>query len=390
LNLKETGKQNQVSEWLDTYGSHNTKRNYRGALKQFFESVYGTSSLDMLDSQAGKYFSEDRDYQKDILQFVKTISKNAPLTLRSKITGVRVFFTDQGYEFKKKFWKQVGRQVKGKRPVTLDKVPSKKELRQILSHMRARGKALFLTLASSGMRIGETLELKLDDVELTDNLVKIHVRGEYTKSGDPRYCFASREAREALEEWLKTRAESLKRAVGRSHIHSKKDEDDRLFPFSMDTAYFVWSHALDKANLNGKDKATGRRKIHPHVLRKFFRTKMASLIQVDIVEALMGHTGYLTEVYRRYTEADLEKFYLQAESSVLIFTEAEHVTQLRKEVEEGKQQLQNLVNGLTAENLELKSRMSRMEVENTDLTGRIQLTEQKLAQLEKMIRETLQ
>jgi len=33
--------------------------------------------------------------------------------------------------------------------------------------------------------------------------------------------------------------------------------------------------------------------VHPHVLRKFFRTKMGSVIPVDVVEALMGHEGYL-------------------------------------------------------------------------------------------------
>ena len=36
---------------------------------------------------------------------------------------------------------------------------------------------------------------------------------------------------------------------------------------------------------------------------------MATLIPVDVVEALMGHEGYLTEAHRRYTPEDLADFY---------------------------------------------------------------------------------
>ena len=31
------------------------------------------------------------------------------------------------------------------------------------------------------------------------------------------------------------------------------------------------------------------------MLRKFFRTRLGAVIPVDVVEALMGHEGYLTE-----------------------------------------------------------------------------------------------
>ena len=81
---------------------------------------------------------------------------------------------------------------------------------------------------------------------------------------------------------------------------------------------------------------------------------MGALIPIDVVEALMGHEGYLTEVYRRSSVEDLAKFYIQGESALLIFTEAGEVSKLRQEVEDRNKQLQTLVNGLTAENMELK------------------------------------
>ncbi|MFX0199353.1 MAG: hypothetical protein ACFFCW_24785 [Candidatus Hodarchaeota archaeon] len=44
---------------------------------------------------------------------------------------------------------------------------------------------------------------------------------------------------------------------------------------------------------------------------------------------------------------------------------------------------------MTAENLELKSRMSKVEIENTDLNRCIQLTKEKFAELDRLIREVL-
>jgi hypothetical protein len=134
--------------------------------------------------------------------------------------------------------------------------------------------------------------------------------------------------------------------------------------------------------MDDRDKSTNFRKMHPHVLRKFFRTRLGSVIPVDVVEALMGHEGYLTEVYRRYTLEDLAKFYLKGESALLVFTEAEEVSRLRVEVEESNRALQTLVNTLATKSM-------RLEEENKDLRHRIQSTEKKLGELEKLIREAL-
>jgi hypothetical protein len=181
----------------------------------------------------------------------------------------------------------------------------------------------------------------------------------------------------------------LEAAAQKSHKYEKTAEDPRLFPFESPTAYMMWKNALVHAKKDERDLSTNRHRIHPHVLRKFFRTRMATLIPVDVVEALMGHEGYLTEVYRRYSQEDLAKFYLQGESSLLVFTEAEEVSRLRVEVEERNKQLQTLANGLASENLELKARVARVEAENAEMKKRIINSESKLGDLEKLIREKL-
>lgn|GEM_PF-4221091 len=44
-----------------------------------------------------------------------------------------------------------------------------------------------------------------------------------------------------------------------------------------------------------------------------------------------------------------------------------------------------LVNGVTSENLDLKSRVAKVELENTSLQGRIRKAEEKLEELEKLV-----
>jgi len=232
-------------------------------------------------------------------------------------------------------------------------------------HLPVKGKALFSVLESSGMRIGETLKLALDDVNLESDPVQIDIQGEYTKSGNSRTTFISREAKEAVLEWLKIRDKYLEVAVARSKRYKKKAEDQRLFPFDVSTAYLMWRSALNKTQNGQRDKATQRYLLHPHVLRKFFRTRMGTVIPVDIVEALMGHEGYLTEVYRRYSLEERAKFYKQGEPTLLIFSETGEVEELKKEVEKGKKELQDLVNNLASENIKLHSEMKVLQNEIT-------------------------
>lgn len=161
---------------------------------------------------------------------------------------------------------------------------------------------------------------------------------------------------------VKVRKNYLRAASAKSHLYDKSLDDYRIFPFDPTTAYSIWKKALHKSALNGKDKSTNREKLNLHVLRKFFRTRLgAAGIPIDVVEALMGHEGYLTEVYRRYSLEDLRKFYLRGESALLVFTEAQEVTKLRQEVEEKNKSLNNSIVSLVSEKQKLKSRLEELE-----------------------------
>jgi len=380
----------KVKNFLENYDNTGTRKNLWNAINKYFQCLYEEANPDNLDEIAEKYFSTQRDYEKDIQTFLKSLNGLAPLTTKLKISNIKAFLIENNIELPEKFWKKIRRRIKGSRALTLDRIPTNNELKKLLLHTPIHGKAVFLCLESSGMRIGELLKSNIDDLYLNEKPTRIQIRGEVTKSGNSRHAFFSREAHEALTEWLKVRKEYLEAAVGKSHMYEKSLEDSRIFPFDPSTAYSIWKKALHKAKLNGRDKSTGREKLHPHTLRKLFRTRLgATGIPVDVVEALMGHEGYLTEVYRRYTLEDLRKFYLKGEFALLVFTEAQEVTKLRKEVEERNSKLQNNFIEISTKNLTLENKLARMERENLDLKKRMEKTEDKLTEIMLMLKESL-
>jgi integrase len=101
-------------------------------------------------------------------------------------------------------------------------------------------------------------------------------------------------------QWLKNRLEYIRFAEKRGR-YPRDMNDERLFPFSHTNSLCIWHRAIKRARLDERDSTTGRYKIHPHVIRKFFRTKLARAIPVDVVEALMGHEGYLSAAHHRYS-----------------------------------------------------------------------------------------
>lgn len=346
-------------EYLKQYSGKSTVRVHKSTLKMLFKEIY--NKTEPLESLVEKYLEEKRDYKKDIENFLISLKELPPISARTRISALKIFLLENEVELPQRFWRKIRGRIKGSRPATLDKVPDLKEFKNILSHLPLHGRNLYLFLESSGSRIGETLQLKLEDIELDKDPAQINIRGEYTKTGNPRVSFISSEAKALMLEWLKVRENYLKSASGKSHLYEKSEFDSRVFPFEDTTARHMWNSALRKTKNGQRDKKTNRYRLHPHVLRKYFRTRLGAVIPVDVVEALMGHEGYLTEVYRRYTVEDLAKFYKKGEHALLVFTEAAEVGKLRVEIEERNKQLQTLVNGLTSDNMRQKSQIEKLE-----------------------------
>lgn len=341
--------------------SDSTKLVYRSGVRAFARVVNGDPDLDKsLEAYVTQVKKEERNPFGDLLTFAISLTEKdtPPKTANVYLTAVQSFFEHAlDFELTKKQRKQLrNRMPRGKRARTVEEDLTRDRLRQILTHCDTKGKALFLFLESSGIRVGEALQLDFNDLNLESMPVKVNVRGEYTKSGDKYYSFISKEAKEALDEWLKVRGEylrtSVRRGVGLSKTgHGrglKSVKDGRIFPFSSSVPIHMWNNALRKAGLENHDKGTGRRTLHIHMLRKVFSSRMKLVVPQVIVEALMGHEGYLDDAYRRYTEAEIKEWYLKGEPHLYIFVPQELrkiQTQFNAELEEMTKKVNDLLYG---------------------------------------------
>ena len=319
-----------VKKFLAQYPKESTRRTYTQAFQRFFSLFYSDGEL---DEMCNRYLEEDRDHSQDVKLYFQTIMNYAKSTVRTYLSIIKTFFIENDIAVPDKTWRRLSQRSRNARATGIDVVPTTKMLRNLLSHMPIQGKAIFLAMSSSGMRIGETMKLTLDDIDLNNKPARIYLKAKYTKSNTSRIVFISSEATEAIEEWLKSRDNYIRTKRRHSLLDSDIEDKKRLFPFSADNARVIWRVACKKSNLEEKIPETGRLAIHPHTLRKYFRTKLGAVIPVDVVEQLMGHHGYLTNAYRRYSEDELAKWYLEGEPALMLSTDTASMIKVQHELE---------------------------------------------------------
>ena len=363
----------KIEEYTKTIPSKSGKNSYKSNLKSFFrylspdpehEKKYDRYLGIPLSTKQKKYvenyFKTKRDYKKDVINFVMSLNGSPPKTIKSKVAAIKGFLQYNDIELKNKAWKEINNKIQGSRAVTLDKVPSKEELKQILTFATVKDRALFLTLTSSGMRIGEACKIRLDDIK---ELPMIHIRAGYTKSGNSRVTFVSPEAHEAIEQWLKERDDYLRVAVTRLNcakprIEGKRPErivksrnDDRVFPYVTSTARTMWNRLLRKSDLNQRDPSSGYHSIHIHCLRKYFCSHLnIAGVPSDVIEALLGHEEKLMRIYNIYTHEQLGEIYSKAVHHLTVLESQPDLTGVHEELKEKDQQIK-----------ELQERMQRFE-----------------------------
>jgi len=324
----------RIAEFLAQYDKINTQRSYKTALRLFFDVVYDSPRVNddaHYENLAARHLTELQDGTRtlaaDMIAYANALADKPPLTARSRIAAVKEYFVENGYDLAPRDVKNIRRRVPKGYAQTEENEMSRETLKAILQHCDLRGRAIFLTLTSSGARIGEVLAITLADINLDKKPAQIRIKPSYTKTREARTAFMSEEAAEAVKAWLTVRTAHMTAAENRNKglvahglSSEKKKNDDRVFPYEYGTINKIWETAVKKAGFYSKDEVTDRNQTHIHQLRKYFRTQTATKIPVDVAEALMGHSRYLTKAYRRHTRDQIAEYYLKAEPVLTIFT----------------------------------------------------------------------
>jgi len=372
----------KLADFLDSYNSGETKRNYGSAIRTFLSFKYGFVlhkshvSLDILEKQraesehlADRYFAEQdvktEDGKRQIIEDFKkytswTAGRYTPKSCQYYHAALKQFFEFHGVEVPVKDHKEIKRRVKRGGPETRDVLLTKGDIRKILMHAPLKLQALVLLLASSGLRINEALTLDLGDIEFKDDIGMVYIRSVSSKNKFSRTTFCGKESVTCLKEWYSVREKYLRGIEKKLYTGYKNIvvplnvRKNRVFGYGDVHARDMLIAALEKAGLDKVDASTRRSLIHFHSFRKFFATTMSDRVPSMYVEIMMGHQSALGKAYKIPTGEKLFDEYKRVEPYLRIYDDS------AEEVAKTKEQIQSATDGmrdLRIDNLEMKAKL---------------------------------
>ncbi len=187
------------------------------------------------------------------------------------------------------------RGIKLKLPETLPRAMNPSDVRKLLGVMDdIRDRALFLLLLRTGIRIGEALGLRLNDLDIKGRKVDLY-EGEKNSMG--RVVYLSDDALFAIKLWLRRRDKNKEFVFyGQSNGH---------LCYSTGRGLFV--KYLNKAGLNQKGYTV-------HCLRHTFASELLNAgMRLECLQQLLGHQDIeVTRRYARLTDTTREQEYFRA------------------------------------------------------------------------------
>ena len=367
MNTIETSK--KIKKFL-SYREGNTKKSYANSLKKFlkwYDGKYPNSDFDSylkdirLMEVKEKIATTDR-YEDDIKDFLKQSKKNyPPKTITGDLAVFKSLLRHYRIDLANAFWDDVKRLKGGNAAINQNIICSLKELKQILTHANTRQRAIFMTMITSGLRVGEACSLIMDNIDLKHSYPRITIVD--AKNDVTGHTRASPEAKFAIMEWLKIRDKELRKSCKRqmtfhtipkdTNIEKFVEKEDRLFPYRERTIEKEWNELLEKAGYDEKNKRYdgkekgARYKRNLHTLRKVFRTQFGKYSE-DLAEYFMNHVSELKRTYDFKGDEWLDQEYGKGLKYLTIFEihvdESDRIKQITKKLEKKDEQIKELQN----------------------------------------------
>ncbi len=187
------------------------------------------------------------------------------------------------------------RGIKLKLPDVLPRAMNPADVRRLLCVIDdIRDRALFLLLLRTGMRIGEALGLRLNDLDIRGR--KVHLfEGEKNSMG--RVVYLSADALFAIKLWLRRRSKS-KEFIFYGQGHG---------PLCYSTGRYLFVKYLKRAGLDQKHYTV-------HCLRHTFASELLNAgMRLECLQQLLGHQDIeVTRRYARLTDTTREQEYFRA------------------------------------------------------------------------------
>lgn len=325
------------NEFISMQKKKSTRKAYKTALNRF-QDIMNIKLPELIKMQPD-------DIIKTLNQFILKLYNKTPKTQALYFQVIKVFLKYNNIQLNEFHLKHISKSIKDKKSATTFKFLNKKQLKKILQHANLKDKALFMLLATSGLRVNEALQLKINNFDFNSDPTLISVPYNITKNGYKRTTFTTQETKEILLQWIDYRPKYLKERANKIRnpkLKNIKTNKELIFPYAYRSAYIMWNKLIKKAGFDQKDNTTNWHQYKIHGLRAYFRSQIATEISQDIIDMLMGHETALTQAYRNLTDEELKEQYKKTENKLKIFESMEDLTEIREQIEAIKKENQEL------------------------------------------------
>ena len=283
------------------------------ATKRIFETAYGSfpGIEDLIDSQPSD--DDVYDYLQKRINHMHERSKSLD-TIMVYFGHIKQYLHFRGIKLNPLDIKQSlnfpKRHREEMRPLGL---PAFQTILRNCSHKR---EMLYLAQSSSGMRIGEMLQIRKSDVHTHMARLMVRIPAKYTKTGMARTTFFSAEAAKMVMPRL-----------------TKIDDADLVFGTGCDLSTGVsaegtyLSKLQKKIGINDKYETNRRNVITTHTFRAYFITKV-SRKDPNLAKFFSGQKGYMLQ-YDRLTDEEKLALYVEIEPSLLVSDKARDKERIR-------------------------------------------------------------
>ena len=214
-------------------------------------------------------------------------NKKKPATINLTLSTLKFFYEKIQ---KKDIFKNID-PVKSEKKIPT--VLTKDEIKQLLSSVKnKKHKLLIEMMYSSGLRVGEAVNLKLEDLNLNEKIGKV-IAGKGKKQ---RLIILSNKAIDRIERYQKYRE---KKNINSPYLFPSNKNHEK--PISIRQAQKIISTVAEKAGI--------KKRIFCHALRSSFATHLLeSGTDIRIIQELLGHASIsTTQIYTKVSAKQLKK-----------------------------------------------------------------------------------
>ena len=374
-NIQDKGKKNHIKAILnqfDIFCKQKYNKSNQQIMDDLFEEIQKTQRKNivymifnqfkdwmLVDHPEVEYFLGRNKNQK------RTIKKRHPNTIKTYIKTIRAIFEEIGNI-------EINSRILAKRvkiPKAEEEEPepfTKEQMRILLDRCSNQAKLKYMVLKDTGCRIGELVQIRKCDVDLSQKRIAVRVHAKYTKMKKAKTAFITKETEPMFRILLK---------------HKKDEEllfgtsEDKYSAKGSEKAHFTYYRnelARDYPEFGERYQSNNRHKKTVHSIRSYTATQCTRAIDESWGHGYTGHKKYLDQ-YIRDKDDYLEKF-IRSENHLMIY-ETMEVVDSDERVAKLEARLNELENNEQETN-QKKKHLSELDIEITTLEQQLSILKQ--------------